>query len=183
MAKAKRVQSKVAKGTARRPAKARQRAAATPAAPAAVTAQIDAFLARYTPEVEQEARLARTAMRGWMPAAVEMIYDNYQFLVFGYGPSERAGQAVLSLALAPRWVTLCFLQGAQLDDPHGLLQGSGSTVRHISLKQGVAQLREPEVEALIGQALARAKVPIPMAGAGTTVIKSISAKQRPRRPR
>ena len=156
--------------------------ASPPPSPAAIKKQLDGLLARYTPEVEREARLARKVMREWMPAAVELVYDNYQFLVFGFGPSEKAGEAIFSLALAPRWVSLCFLQGAKLDDPEGLLQGSGSTVRHISLKRGAAQLREPAVEALIGQALARAKVSIPKVGEGTTVIRSISAKQRPRRP-
>lgn len=150
---------------------------------AAVRKQIDGFIAKYTPEVEREARLARAALRKWMPAAVELVYDNYQFLVFGFGPSERAGEAVLSLALTPRWVTLCFLQGARLDDPAGLLRGSGSTVRSIRLLEGAAQLREPGVEALIGQALARAKVPIPQGGDGYTIVRSVSAKQRPRRPR
>ena len=33
----------------------------------------------------------------------------------------------------PRWVTLCFLQGAGLPDPDGLLRGGGSRVRHVRL--------------------------------------------------
>jgi hypothetical protein len=82
----------------------------------------------------------------------------------------------------PRWVTLCFLQGGpKLPDPNGLLRGSGTTVRNVRLASA-ADLETPAVRALIRIALARAKVPIDATARRRMVIKSISAKQRPRRP-
>lgn len=45
----------------------------------------------------------------------------------------------------------------------------------------LAQLRSPDVLKLIRAAVAQAKTPLPTTGRGYTVIKSISAKQRPRR--
>jgi len=40
---------------------------------------------------------------------------------------------------------------------------------------------EPEVEVLLAAAVAKAKAPLPASGGGKLIIRSISAKQRPRR--
>lgn len=144
--------------------------------------QLDHFLAKYTPAMVKESKASLAHLRRQVPGAVELVYDNYNALVIGFGPSERASEAVLSLALMPRWVTLCFLQGGpKLPDPHGLLRGSGTTVRNVRLASA-ADLDTPAIRTLIGIALERAKVPIDAKSRGRMVIKSISAKQRPRRP-
>ncbi len=117
-----------------------------------------------------------------MPGAVELVYDNYNFLVVGFCPSERASEAVLSLVFAPRWISVCFLQNApHLPDPNGLLRGSGKQVRNIRL-ESAKDLDKPAVRDLIMEARARARVPISPKGKGRLMIRSISAKQRPRRP-
>src|SRR5262245_16512222 len=79
--------------------------------------RIGKFLSKYASEIEKEARAARRALRKSMPSAVELVYDNYNALVFAFGPSEKASEIILSIALYPRWVTLFFLHGADLDDP------------------------------------------------------------------
>lgn len=145
-------------------------------------AQLDSFLAKYSPTIAAGGRDALARTRRLVPGAVELVYDNYNALVIGFGPSERASEAVVSLALFPRWVTLCFLQGGpQLPDPNGLLKGSGSVARHIVL-ESAADLDKPAIRSLIAAALERASVPIDGSGRRRLVIKSISAKQRPRRP-
>ena len=144
--------------------------------------QLASFLARYSPEIQKEGRAALRLMQRLVPGAVRLVYDNYNFLVVGYGPSEKASEAVVSLAFAPRWFNLCFLQdGPKLFDPHGLLRGSGKRVRNVKLTSA-RELSTPAVRALLSQSLARARVPINPRGRGRLVIKSISAKQRPRRP-
>ncbi|HZS36385.1 MAG TPA: DUF1801 domain-containing protein [Polyangia bacterium] len=144
--------------------------------------QIEKFLAKYTPAVQKEARAARRALRKLMPAAVELVYDNYNALVFAFSAGERVSQVVVSIALYPSYVTLFFLHGVGLADPDGLLCGEGRTIRHIRL-ESARDLARPAVRALLKQALARAETPMPKSGRGSTVIKSISAKQRPRRPK
>jgi hypothetical protein len=146
------------------------------------TQQIAGFLAKYTPAMQKEARAARRTLRARMPTAIEMVYDNYAGLVFGFAPGDRPSDAILSLFVASDHVTVCFLQGKGLADPEGLLRGSGSRVRHIKLASA-AELGKPAIRALIDQALARAKVPLPKTGRGSTVVRAIAAKQRPRRPR
>lgn len=143
--------------------------------------RLDTFLAKFTPEVDALARDLIARMRARLPGAVIIVYDNYNALAIGFGPTEKASHAVLSLAVFPRWVTLCFLQGAGLPDPGGLLRGAGSRVRHIRLHDPAA-LTDPDIEALIGEAVARSEPPFDSAAEQRLVIKSVSAKQRPRRP-
>jgi hypothetical protein len=142
---------------------------------------LDDFLAKYTPEIEKQARICLKKLRTRLPGATQMVYDNYNALVIGFGPSEKPSDAIFSLVLFPRWVTLCFLQGSKVPDPNKLLQGSGSVVRHIRL-QAPEDLDKPTTQELIAAALASAKQPIDPAAHGKLIIKSISAKQRPRRP-
>lgn len=144
--------------------------------------QLAGFLAKYTPEVAALARAALRRMRARLPGAVELVYDNYNALVVGYGPSERASDAIFSIAVYPRWVTLFFLQGARLPDPHELLKGSGTKVRHVVLDTP-ARLDQPAVQALMARALASAAKPLDPGARRRLVIKSVSARQRPRRPR
>lgn len=99
----------------------------------------------------------------------------------GFGPGDKASEVVISVAFYPRWVTLFFMQGARLDDPARLLQGKGSTVRSIRLA-GPEDLDRADIRALVAQALERARVRINPGATRRIVIKSVSAKQRPRRP-
>ena len=147
------------------------------------TAQLNGFLAKFTPQVARSAKDAVARMRKRWPGAIELVYDNYNALAIGFAPTERASEAVFSIAVFPRWVTLCFLQnGPQLPDPKGLLNGSGSRVRHIRL-QSAADVDSPDVRTLMKAALKLAEVRVARSGKGRMVIKSVSAKQRPRRPR
>jgi len=143
--------------------------------------QLAGFLAKYTPEVGAVAKAALARMRKRLPGAVELVYDNYNALAIGFSPTERASDAIFSIAVYPRWVSLFLLQGAKLPDPQRLLKGSGKRVRHVVLEDA-ARLDEPAVRGLISRALASAAKPLEGKGRRRIVIKSISAKQRPRRP-
>jgi hypothetical protein len=147
------------------------------------SAQLAGFLAKFTPEVAALARTSLAMMRKRLPGAIELVYDNYNALAIGFAPTERASDAVFSIAVFPRRPILCFLQsGAQLRDPDGLLEGSGTRVRHIPLASP-AVLDTPAVRALMNEALERADVPFDRRAKRRIVIKSISKKQRPRVPR
>ena len=144
-------------------------------------AQLDGFIDKFTPEVAALTRNLIEKMKRRVPGATIMVYDNYNALAIGFGPTDKAGHAVLSLAVMPRWVTLCFLHGVGLPDPHRILYGSGSRVRHVRLHTPEA-FDDPQVQDLIEAALDRSKPPIDPAAEQELIIKSISAKQRPRRP-
>jgi hypothetical protein len=152
----------------------RRSPAATPAR------QLAGFIAKFDPAVARLARAALPILRARFPTAVALVYDNYNALAIGFGPNERASEAIVSLAVFARGVNLYFIQGAKLSDPRGLLQGSGNQGRYIRLERP-SQIREPGVEALLKSAVRAGKTPLPSSGRGYTIIKSISAKQRPRR--
>ena len=116
-------------------------------------------------------------MRSRLPGAYELVYDNYNFFVIGYSPSERPSDSIFSLAADSNGLNLFFLRGVGLPDPKNVLQGSGSQVRMLRLPS-LDVLDRPEVKALMKAAMAKAK---PLDGEGRLVIRSVSAKQRPRR--
>jgi hypothetical protein len=145
--------------------------------------QLSGFLGKYSPEVAKEFRAARKVMKTRLPGAVELVYDNWNWLVIGYSPNGRPLSSVFSLVGAPRWITLCFLlNGPRLKDPRKLLRGGGKRVRSIQLLGGAKDLQKPEIAALIDQALELAGFPYDPKAKGKLVIQSISPKQRPRRP-
>ncbi len=144
--------------------------------------QLDAFLDKYHPAIAADARVALRRMRARLPGAQELVYDNYNALAIGFSPTDRTSEALFSIAVFPRWVSLFFLQnGTHLRDPECCLEGSGNKVRHIKLDNG-AMIDDPGVQDLMAQALELAASPIDPAQPRRLIIKSVSAKQRPRQP-
>src|SRR4051812_14810907 len=148
--------------------------ASTPAA------QLAGFIAKFDPAIARLIRDARRAMRRRFPTAVELVYDNYAALAIGWAGTERASDVIVSVAGFARGVSLYFTHGARLPDPSGRLEGAGNQGRFVRLTS-LAVLDEPAVRALLDAAGAIARAPLPAAGHGYTLIKSVSAKQRPRR--
>ena len=142
--------------------------------------QLAAFLAKFSPEVRAVAKASLTTMRQRLPGAIEFIYDNYYALVVGFGPSERPSDALFSIAIYPRHVTLCFLYGVELDDPRKILQGGGNQVRHIRLANA-STLDDPDVKALIAQAVRTSDPPFDRRARRRMFVRMVSAKQRSRR--
>jgi hypothetical protein len=143
--------------------------------------QLDSFLAKFTPEMAKFARRVLIKMRKRLPNAIEMVYDNYQALVVGFAPNERPSDAIFSIVIFPRKIALCFLRGAKLPDPHKRLRGSGNVVRNMRVGE-LSVLDDPQVGALMDEALLRAKVRMDPKHKRKLIIRSISPKQRPRRP-
>src|SRR5258708_3539331 len=142
--------------------------------------QVRSFIAKFIPKHQALIRAVRKALRKRFPTAYEMAYDNYNFFVLGYSPTERPSEAIVSMAASANGVGLCFIQGAKLADPKKVLSGSGNQTRSIHL-ESVDVLSRPEVKALLTAAVAQSPVPFRETGKLTLVVRSISAKQRPRR--
>ena len=106
--------------------------------------QLESFIERYPPEIGALARAALAKLRKRLPGAVQLVYDNYNALVVGFGPSQRASEAILSIALYTKWINLFFLHGADLPDPEKLLKGGGKQVRSIRLGSA-SDLDQPAV--------------------------------------
>lgn len=143
--------------------------------------QLAGFIAKYDASVAKLARQCRSALRKRLPNAIEQVYDNYQFLAIGYCSTERTSDCIVSLAVSPKGVGLSFYYGASIPDPDRILQGTGKQNRFVRLETAET-LATPPVERLIAAAIANAKTPLPTGKPGYMMIKSVSTKQRPRRP-
>jgi len=141
--------------------------------------QLVSFIGKFGSKDQQLIRAVRSAVRKRFPTANELVWDNYNFFVIGYSPTERPTDSIVSIAARANGVGLCFIHGARLPDPHKLLLGSGKQTRFLRL-ESAARLAHPQVEELIAAAIERAKVPLPTIGRGRLIIRSVSAKQRPR---
>lgn len=67
-----------------------------------------------------------------------------------------AGTNCLSVAAQSGYVNLGFFEGAALDDPTGLLEGTGEAMRHVKVRS-TETLDDPELSALVRAAADRAR--------------------------
>jgi hypothetical protein len=147
---------------------------------ASAEAQLRTFIAKFDPANQKLIRAVRRNLRARFPRAFEMVYDNYNFFVIGYSPTERPSHAIVSIAAGANGVSLCFIQGAHLPDPQAILTGGGTQTRFVRI-EGAASLDKTALRALLSAAEDKAPVPFATRGQGKLIIKSISARQRPRR--
>ena len=96
--------------------------------------QLDTFIGRFDPAIRKIVREARARLRRRLPAAIELVYDNYNALAIAFASSERASDVIVSLAVYARGVNLYFIYGVALADPHHLLLGSGNQGRFVRLE-------------------------------------------------
>lgn len=59
--------------------------------------------------------------------------------------------ALLAISGYQNWASIGFVRGAELEDPDGMLEGTGKGMRHVKVKRGET-IRGPELAALIRQA-------------------------------
>src|SRR5215471_13847067 len=141
--------------------------------------RLQGFIDRFEPKHRATIGALRKALRKRFPTATELVYDNYNFFVIGFGPSERPSDCFVSIAAASNGVGLCFIHGATLPDPAGILSGSGKQTRFVRLSSAEV-LEHPDLQALLSVAAEQACVPLPRRGRGVLIIRSVSAKLRPR---
>src|ERR1700675_1255761 len=142
--------------------------------------QLEIFIDKFDAKNAALIRSARNTLRKRLPAANELVYDNYNFFVIGYCSTERPSDCIVSIAAAANGVGLSFYYGASLPDPLKLLLGSGSQNRFIRI-EGAATPAPPGGDELIAAGIAQAETALPATGRGKLVIRSISKKQKPRR--
>jgi hypothetical protein len=142
--------------------------------------QLASFIKKFDSKTAALIRSVRRVLRKRMPAANELVYDNYNFLVIGYCSTERPSDCIVSIAAGANGVGLSFYYGASLPDPKKLLLGSGAQNRFIRI-DSVATLAHPGVDELIAAAIAQAENALAGSGRGKLIIRSVSKKQKPRR--
>lgn len=142
--------------------------------------QVSRFIAKFDQKNQKLIREVRKALQKRFPTANELVWDNYNFFVIGYSATERPSDSIGAIAAAANGVGFGFYRGSSVPDPHGLLEGSGVQNRFIRVPE-VGVLKQPEVRELFDAAESQLRVPMREGGKGRLIIRSVSAKQRPRR--
>lgn len=106
----------------------------------------DELLESYSPDVQELARSARKFVLSQLRGAQETVDASGPYIGYGFAGGYK-GQAC-SLILSKGGVKLGIVGGAFFDDPHRLLQGSGTVHRHIVLKTP-ADLKRSGVKDLV----------------------------------
>ena len=113
------------------------------------------FLKPYDREIRDLALELRALVLEEMAPCYENIYDAYSAVAIGYGTSDRLSDGIFHIAVYSNHVNLGFNDGASLDDPKGILQGSGKLIRHITIKTA-EDLERSELRAYIRRARKKA---------------------------
>ena len=116
-----------------------------------VPSSLRQFLKPYDREIRDLALQVRAVVLEEMAPCYENIYDAYSAVAIGYGTSERLGDGIFHIAVYEKSVNLGFNHGATLDDPKGILEGSGTSIRHIKIRTP-EDLARPEIRRYIRRA-------------------------------
>src|SRR5262245_30015232 len=141
-------------------------------------AQFSAFLSRFPPEIIALVKRCLPKLRRAFPGSNQIVYDYSNSLVVSFSMSERGYEAIVAIAIFPREVRLYF--DKSLPDPKGLLEGSGTKVRSVTIK-AASELDHGDIHALIKAAIKHSGVTFPRTRTTRMIIKSESKKRKPRK--
>lgn len=103
------------------------------------------ILADRPPEIVEIARRLRAIIAEVHPDAVEVPRTGEGVAAYGWG-EKKMSESYAYIAPQRGWVNLGFYHGAVLDDPLGIVEGTGARIRHVKVRGGVDEA--PLVELL-----------------------------------
>ena len=144
--------------------------------------QLQGFITKYDPGIATLARSALSKLRRRMPGLLELVYDNYNALAFGWSLTERLGHTFCSVAIGrtSKNVHFGFYWGSQISDPKKMLIGGGNQYRYILVK---SQETFPKayIKKLVKEAYANSLAKVKdkkQLREGLTITKSVSPAKR-----
>jgi len=141
--------------------------------------QFSVLLSRFPREIVALVKRCLPKLRRALPVSYELVYDYSNSLVVSFSMSERGYEGIVAVAIDPRRVRLYF--DKSLPDPKGLLEGSGTKVRSVTL-QAASDLDHKDIQALIQAAIKLSGVTFLRTRSNRIIIKSES-KKRSNKPR
>ena len=142
--------------------------------------ELASFIDKFDHRNQELIRGVRAALRKELHGCCELVWDNYNFFVIGYSPTERPSDYVVSIAASAKGVSLSFNHGADLPDPEKVLLGTSKVNRFIRV-HSIDVLTQEKIKRIIQIAREQSAVPQPWQCSGKLIIRSVSSKQRPRR--
>jgi hypothetical protein len=107
---------------------------------------VSEYVARFTPPIQRLIRETRTLVMGVAPKADEKAYSGWPIRI-------RTDRGIVAIAGFADHVNVNFGRGASLDDPKGMLEGTGKSIRHVKVRTA-ADARSADLRALVAQELA-----------------------------
>ncbi|MDQ3012970.1 MAG: DUF1801 domain-containing protein [Acidobacteriota bacterium] len=107
---------------------------------------VDQLLGSYDAVIKEIALSARDLISKLIPKAEEKVYFGWRIISFSLN-AEMSGQ-FSSVGPGKKYVNLYFMQGTSLDDPKGLLEGTGKNMRHVKIRE-VSGLKNAALKELI----------------------------------
>jgi len=111
-----------------------------------ISAELDEFLSGYPTHIRKLALRARAMVLERQPGLIEKVWPGWKMIGYGIGP--RMDDLVVGLGPAKAHVRVQLMRGTLLEDPEGLLEGTGKTGRHIRIGTE-AELERTAVQRLI----------------------------------
>ena len=117
---------------------------------------LDALLEPHSAQVRAVFMALRDLVRDVMPDANEQIDMPDRLLAFGFGPPGEVRMRGLAVALIPHTahVNVQLADGALLDDPARIVEGTGKRIRHVKCRS-LADVARAALRSLLEDQAAR----------------------------
>ena len=117
---------------------------------------LDTLLAPQTPIVREVVLALRSLVREVMPDATEQIDLPDRLVAFGFGPPGGTRLRDFAVGLIPHraHVNVQLADGALLDDPTGIVEGTGKRIRQVKCRS-LDDLARPALRTLLADQAAR----------------------------
>jgi len=114
--------------------------------------QLLEFLHRYPPAIQSLMLGVRRLIHEELAPCHEYIFNMRSTLVLVYSATEKVmADGVCNVTAWKKHVNLGFVRGTDLEDPAGLLEGTGKAMRHIQL-HALEELGRREIRGLLRSA-------------------------------
>ncbi len=110
----------------------------------------DNIMEKTSKEMREIAQALRLLVADVYPGVTEVAWEKQRIIGYGIGPKKMSEQFCY-IAPLKNHVNFGFYYGADLDDPSGLLEGTGKSLRHVKIRSK-SDVAKPELRQLLQQA-------------------------------
>jgi Domain of unknown function (DU1801) len=125
---------------------------AWPSGSVAPVVDLEPLLAGHSPQVRAICEAVVQLVRRLAPGATEQLDLPDHLVAFGFGEPGRVRMRSLAVAVIPHTahVNVQLANGAQLDDPAGIVEGTGKRIRHVKCRS-LDDVARPALRRLVEQ--------------------------------
>ena len=143
--------------------------------------ELDGFLSPFDEELAETVLRLRDRVLSAMPNAHEVVWDAVNAVSIAFTPTTRWQDGICHIATYSKHANLGFNEGASHPDPLGLLEGTGSHIRHVSFRtpDDASPAHAPWIEDYLRTAMKAAGMKADEGDRGATIRVMEGKKRRP----